>query len=353
MKYISFIKSPKMHKTVRQYMIYILGCVVIYFMYHSIRSYMYINEPFGNEYKGVGKPPFPIDVVYTWAGEKQSTTDTRQADHNELRYSLRSVNMFMPWVNHVYILMNPPSKIPSWMHRSKHITIIDHNDVFSSDTPTTNSNAIETHLHKIRGLSEHFVYFNDDFFVGRDIPYTEFFTDDGKAVVPIGTNIIGDLSMIDKSSMITFEIPPSPAKWYPHTPIPRIKSMTEQFQSKYPEYITWVRKTSTRIGGGCNVCEVNNLTCPCQQQHYPLAYYMYSRQQTVFATEPHDYPFIKLDSLLKNGSGELDNLFSTRPKFFCLADFGALSVDDRDKIRNMINEFAAQYFSIIPIFEKN
>ena len=37
--------------------------------------------------------------------------------------------MFLPWVNHIYILMNPPKKYPSWMKKCNYITIIDHNDV--------------------------------------------------------------------------------------------------------------------------------------------------------------------------------------------------------------------------------
>ena len=41
-----------------------------------------------------------------------------------------------------------------------------------------------------------------------------------------------------------------------------------------------------------------------------------------------------------------------KPKFFCLADFGALSIEDRNKLREMITNFSNEYFNIIPDYEK-
>ena len=56
------------------------------------------------------EPPFPIDIVYTWAGEHNDTNDARISNNNELKYSLRSVMKYAPWVNKIYILMNPPKQ---------------------------------------------------------------------------------------------------------------------------------------------------------------------------------------------------------------------------------------------------
>ena len=132
------------------------------------------------------KQPFPIDIVYTWAGEDMSD-DIRLSNNNELKYSIRSVYKYAPWINRIYILMNPPKKVPSWFNNkySKLITIVDHKDTFPNNSimPNTNSNAIETTLHNISGLSEHFIYFNDDFFLGDYVKYTDFFTSTGKPIV--------------------------------------------------------------------------------------------------------------------------------------------------------------------------
>lgn len=336
---------------------WILFLVFLYILFNLVKNYFKpkVEEGFDNiESLEMNKPNFPIDVVYTWAGEKKDTTDTRQADHNELKYSLRSVNMFMPWVNHIYIMMNPPRQLPSWMKENDKITVVDHHDVFYTFFDTvTNSNALETYIHQIKGLSEHFVYFNDDVFVGRPISHREFFTDDGKAVMPKKTIDVKSMVVPGKKPKVDFELPPFPAWWYPHIPIPRIKSLTEEFQKKYYDYIQWVRGTKKRIGTGCtNVCDVNNLLCPCQQQHFPLAYYMYKQGKGELMVNEEQYPFIKLDNMLKNGTSELQQIKMNKPKFFCFADFGALSIEDRNKLREMITNFSNEYFNIIPDYEK-
>ena len=130
-----------------------------------------------------GTTPFPIDVVYTWKGEAVSN-DRRLGYNHELQYSLRSVHLFAPWVNKIYILMNK-SKQPSWIKKNSKIIIVDHSETFPSDKylPNTNSNAIETTIANIKGLSNHYIYFNDDIFLGRKVKYTDFFTNDGKALI--------------------------------------------------------------------------------------------------------------------------------------------------------------------------
>lgn len=325
----------------------ILVCVVLLsLLFYLINKKNRINEGFTNQ-----EPPFPIDIVYTWAGEKKNSTDTRQADHNELKYSLRSVNMHMPWVNHIYIFMNSPKKMPSWMKNNKKITFIEHDELFKTDTPNTNSNALETYLHKIPGLSEHFIYFNDDVFVGRSLHYTEFFSPEGKLKVPKKTVDVKDMKIAGKTPKVSFELPPFPEWWYPHIPIPMKKSQTQKFHERYPEYINWVRGIKKRIGTGCDECENVNLKCPCQQQHFPLQYFAYKNNDTEFRDETGELPFIKLDKLLKDGIKEMDVIKTSKPKFFCLADFGALNNDDREKIRNLISKFCDEFYYVRPDFE--
>ena len=119
-----------------------------------------------------------------WAGEN-NTGDVRTSNNNELKYSIRSVYKNLPWVNHIYILMNPPKKKPSWFNNSysDFVTLVDQTETFPdiANTPSTNSNAIEYTIHNIKNLNEHYIYFNDDFFIGKPLDYTYFFTPDGKA----------------------------------------------------------------------------------------------------------------------------------------------------------------------------
>ena len=74
-------------------------------------------------------------------------------DFNQLKYSLRSIEMYAPWIRNIFIVTN--GQKPSWANFDHpRISIITHSEIFEdeSDLPTFNSMAIEVHLHKIPGL---------------------------------------------------------------------------------------------------------------------------------------------------------------------------------------------------------
>ena len=75
------------------------------------------------------------------------------SDFNQLKYSLRSIEMYAPWIRNIFIVTN--GQKPSWVNIDHpRISIITHSEIFEdkSDLPTFNSMAIEVHLHKIPGL---------------------------------------------------------------------------------------------------------------------------------------------------------------------------------------------------------
>jgi hypothetical protein len=138
-----------------------------------------------------------IDVVYTWVdGSDQFWLNKKQKkaeqfgkildnsesealfmDNEELKYSLRSINMFAPWINNIFIVTD--NQIPKWLNTAHpKINIIDHSEIFAdkSNLPTFNSCVIENQLHHIKDLSEHFIYFNDDMFLGKKCTPDYFFT---------------------------------------------------------------------------------------------------------------------------------------------------------------------------------
>jgi len=142
-----------------------------------------------------------IDVVYTWVdgadpewnrkrtatAEKLGTRVSSNANsearfqHNEeLKYSLRSVYQFAPWVNRIFIVTD--NQVPSWLDISNSkITIVDHTSIFrdQSHLPTFSARGIEANLHHIKELSEHYIYFNDDMFLGKLTKPTHFFNKSG------------------------------------------------------------------------------------------------------------------------------------------------------------------------------
>lgn len=107
----------------------------------------------------------------------------RFADNQELRYSLRSLHQYAPWVRNVYILTN--GQIPTWLNiNHNRIKVISHSEVFQnkSHLPTFSSPAIETNMHNIPGLSEHFLYLNDDVLFGKPVYPEDFISTEGYKV---------------------------------------------------------------------------------------------------------------------------------------------------------------------------
>ena len=325
----------------------ILIILILFIILICLKVKLYENFVVSN------KPPFPIDIVYTWAGEDMSD-DIRLSNNNELKYSIRSVYKYAPWINRIYILMNPPKKVPSWFNNkySKLITIVDHKDTFPNNSimPNTNSNAIETTLHNISGLSEHFIYFNDDFFLGDYVKYTDFFTSTGKPIVHNDLKkIINSSSLSYKKESLKIEYPKiletNALNFYPHVPIPLLKSYIFKFQNTYPKYINWIRSYNKRLREGCDLCCKYNLSCPCQQSiQYVLFQYLYDRNMVKLSNIKETY--FNSDNIDK-----LSQLKRNPPKFFCINDTAVGKVL-RSNIRNKMDNFLNSYYKEIPFFEK-
>ena len=147
-----------------------------------------------------------IDLVYTWVdGEDPEHARQRAAysgrpidlnperfrdDHELLRYSLRSIERSMGWIRRIHILTQRP-QVPHWL-RVDHpkIRIVHHDEVFldREQLPCFNSENIETHLHRIPGLADHYLYFNDDWVILRRLQPGHFIDGQGRIVVR-GTKI--------------------------------------------------------------------------------------------------------------------------------------------------------------------
>ena len=151
------------------------------------------------------KEKIKIDLVYLWVDgndkefikskkyweEKlnipvcESNNDHKYVDHEELRYSLRSVMKNAPWINRIFIVTN--GQIPKWLDLDKSsskIKLINHKDIMPEDSlPTFNSNAIEACIANIADLSEHFILANDDCFINRPVKPNFFFDKNGKPIV--------------------------------------------------------------------------------------------------------------------------------------------------------------------------
>ncbi|MCI8441305.1 MAG: capsular biosynthesis protein [Provencibacterium sp.] len=110
---------------------------------------------------------------HTCAGEDDS--EERYRDWGLLRYWFRGAEQFAPWVRKIHFVTC--GHLPPWLNK-KHprLHIVKHEDYIPEEfLPTFSSHVIENHMHRIPGLAEHFVYFNDDMFILRPLRPSDFF----------------------------------------------------------------------------------------------------------------------------------------------------------------------------------
>ncbi|XP_069020842.1 N-acetylglucosamine-1-phosphotransferase subunits alpha/beta [Embiotoca jacksoni] len=109
--------------------------------------------------------------------QDEDVSASRFEDNEELRYSLRSVERHAPWVRHIFIVTN--GQIPSWLNLDNpRVSVVSHQEIFlnNSHLPTFSSPAIETHIHRVPGLSQKFIYLNDDVMFGKDVWPDDFYS---------------------------------------------------------------------------------------------------------------------------------------------------------------------------------
>ncbi|MFM5904215.1 MAG: Stealth CR1 domain-containing protein [Microbacteriaceae bacterium] len=143
---------------------------------------------------------FPIDAVYlwvdgsdpTWLAKKSAYDSNSDSSHgsaasrfisrNELYFSIRSLLDHARWVNKIWVVTD--GQTPDLGEFADLVTVIEHKDFIPADyLPTFNSHTITANLHRIEGLSEHFLYLNDDIFFGRNLHPGIWFDTLGRSVV--------------------------------------------------------------------------------------------------------------------------------------------------------------------------
>ena len=142
---------------------------------------------------GVRRQSEPIDIVYLWvdgsdpvwrAKRQQAyaawvrqhpgalaafgNAAGRYRDNGELLFNLRSLEKFFPDHGHVYIVTD--GQTPRWLRPSSRVTVVTHRALMpAAGTLVFDSGHIESYLHHIPGLSERFLYLNDDVFFGAPV----------------------------------------------------------------------------------------------------------------------------------------------------------------------------------------
>jgi hypothetical protein len=243
--------------------------------------------------EGLIEPAFPIDVVYTWvdgddpefgsqlrhflgaaeASGKNAFLTERWRNHDELKYGLRSVASFAQWVNHIYIVTN--GQIPKWFAAHQKISIVTHDQILERKyLPTFNSHVIESALHRIPGLSEHYIYFNDDVMLLRPIEPNDLFTGNGlmynflsRERYPNGPATDEDLPSVQGAKNAMQLIHGQWGVWldrrYKHTFHPLLKSVAEENERRFERQFSEFRQNKFR--------SINDILC-CSVLHGNASY---------------------------------------------------------------------------------
>lgn len=94
----------------------------------------------------------------------QPVLEKRFRDWGTLPYLFRGIATNMPFIRKVHLVVACESQVPEWINREE-VHVVLHRDIIPAEyLPTFNCNPIEMHLHRIDGLDEEFLYFNDDMY---------------------------------------------------------------------------------------------------------------------------------------------------------------------------------------------
>ena len=156
----------------------------------------------------------------------ENTSRIRYRDWDTLRYWFRGVERFAPWVGRIHFITW--GHLPPWMNVSApKLNIVRHSDYIPQQyLPTFSSRTIELNIHRIEGLAERFVYFNDDMFLLDDVPETRFFKDGLPrdmarlsllSLSSISHAILNMVEIINRRYTLHEVIRRNPCKWFsPH-----------------------------------------------------------------------------------------------------------------------------------------
>lgn len=304
---------------------------------------------------------FPIDVVYTWVDEedyinsskpyitrninKDSNLKNRYSDHDELKYSLRSVEKYAPWVRKIYIVTGRRTK-PKWLdHEHPKIQMIDHTDIFvnKNDLPTFNSQAIESNLDNIPELSEYFIYLNDDTMFGNNIYHSDFFTKDNKLIVSEGKNYVkeGEPDLNEKAYFSAWKnnikilndlFERKKYKELGHQAVIIKKSSISKLKNMYSKEFEQTSNSRFR--------NINNIA--------PIGLVLFYLMNTGEAEQKEiNGEIISVSNNKNKNEKQYDNVLKKRPKFLCVQD----EMIDTEEVKKDLENFFEKYFPNKSSFE--
>ena len=295
--------------------------------------------------------PYPIDIVYTWAGENNNKNNIRESYNNELQFSLHSIFKYMPWFNKIYIVINTPveENKPSWFNEKykDKIILLDQKDIFPKEKhhllPCKVSDIIESYLCNIPNLEEHFIYMNDDFIINNFVSWDMFYDFD-KILLHKNVKNYKKLNFNNKMNFSNYPYCYKNESYHPHIPYAFTKTTFNNFLNKYHDWISWIRNSNYKKRLIINTCKNYGLYKPCQQLHYPYRIYLYKNNLGKINNKLYDVYLFGNNKFILNIQLFYFNILYKAP-FLTINNINP-------KTKKQINKFLKKKFSNKLYFEK-
>jgi hypothetical protein len=313
---------------------------------------------------------FPVDVVITWvdgadpewnrarlerlagltgtATTRESSGRARFVSRDELRYSMRSIHLFAPWVRKIHLVT--AGHLPDWLDTDHpDVTVVDHSVVLPAEAlPTFNSHAIESSLHRLPDLAEHFVYLNDDFLLGRPLGPETFFSPAGLPAVWVSPNTVGlgdepDAPPYLKAArnnrrLLQEAFGVVVTDNLAHAPYPHRRSVLEEIERRFPQPLAATARAPFR--SDTDVSLLSSFA-----QHYGLL-----TGSAFLAEHPDQSERAYINIANSDLEWQLDKALQRQQDFLCLADHHDHALDQR-RLDAILADFMKAYFPVAAPWE--
>ncbi len=160
---------------------------------------------------------FPIDIVVPWvdgsdpewAAQRakyqpsvcEDNSNARYREWGLFQYWFRSIEKYAPWVRTIHLITW--GHLPPWLNTDHpKLHIVNHKDYIPAEyLPTFNSIPIENNVHRIEGLAEHFILFNDDLYLSRPTVAEDFFVNG----MPTDAAVLNNVTISDTFSFMPYQ----------------------------------------------------------------------------------------------------------------------------------------------------
>lgn len=303
-----------------------------------------------------------IDLVYAWVDGNDPEWQRKKAqyqnktihpealikgrffDNDELRFSLRSVEQYASWINHIYIVTD--NQVPKWLNTEhEQITIVDHRDIIDHEyLPVFHADIIEWSIHKIPGLSEYYLYANDDMFFGNKCEPRDFFDPNAHPIQYVMKldKLSDDLFGKGQQNTIDFialKLGKKPDFQLGHVIDPYRKSFVEDVLEKFGQEISHIFQNRFRSENDIRRLLIN------AYDHFKGRRKLVYGNRNIMEKLFRKFRAVHLE---KGYEKRLKKLKSRKYMLFCINDVE----DTTDDMRMKARQFLQEYFPVKSAFEK-